>query len=146
MKTNLECVKALGMHSFIDGFFICLHSLSLEMMLGNKLTVDDSGKDDLLTIQFGIINDRRNNPRQPTSGSLLRFGVEQSIPVGSGEIGLNRLRGNFSYFIPVNFTGFSEGPEAVAFNIQAGHIIGDLPPYEAFPLGGTNTVRGYDEG
>ena len=114
--------------------------------LGNKLTVDDSGKDDLLTIQFGIINDRRNNPRQPTSGSLLRFGVEQSIPVGSGEIGLNRLRGNFSYFIPVNFTGFSEGPEAVAFNIQAGHIIGDLPPYEAFPLGGTNTVRGYDEG
>ena len=24
--------------------------------------------------------------------------------------------------------------------------MGDLPPYEAFPLGGTNSVRGYDEG
>ncbi|NES90701.1 BamA/TamA family outer membrane protein, partial [Okeania sp. SIO2B9] len=114
--------------------------------LGNKLTVDDSGEDDLLTIQFGIVNDRRNNPRQPTSGSLLRFGTEQSIPIGSAEIALNRLRANYSFYIPVDFTNFIDGPEALAFNIQGGHIIGDLPPYEAFPLGGTNTVRGYDEG
>ena len=114
--------------------------------LGNKLTVDDSGKDDLLTIQFGIVNDQRNDSRQPTSGSFLRFGTEQSIPIGSGKIALNRLQGNFSYFIPVNFTSFADGPEALAFNIQAGHIFGDLPPYEAFPLGGTNTVRGYDDG
>lgn len=27
-----------------------------------------------------------------------------------------------------------------------GGIIGDLPPYEAFPIGGTNSVRGYSEG
>lgn len=27
-----------------------------------------------------------------------------------------------------------------------GMIIGDMPPYEAFPLGGTNSVRGYAEG
>lgn len=27
-----------------------------------------------------------------------------------------------------------------------GMIIGDLPPTEAFPLGGTNSVRGYAEG
>ena len=25
-------------------------------------------------------------------------------------------------------------------------IIGDMPPYEAFPIGGTNSVRGYSEG
>lgn len=25
-------------------------------------------------------------------------------------------------------------------------IVGDLPPYEAFPIGGTNSVRGYNEG
>ncbi|NEP79537.1 MAG: BamA/TamA family outer membrane protein [Okeania sp. SIO3B3] len=114
--------------------------------LGNKLTADDSGEDDLLTIQFGIVNDRRNNRRQPTSGSLLRIGTEQSIPIGSSQILLNRLRANYSFYIPVDFTNFIDGPEALAFNIQGGHIIGDLPPYEAFPLGGTNTVRGYDEG
>lgn len=28
----------------------------------------------------------------------------------------------------------------------AGAILGDLPPYEAFPIGGTNSVRGYSEG
>ena len=27
-----------------------------------------------------------------------------------------------------------------------GMIFGDLPPYEAFPIGGTNSVRGYSEG
>ena len=27
-----------------------------------------------------------------------------------------------------------------------GLILGDLPPYEAFPIGGTNSVRGYSEG
>ena len=30
--------------------------------------------------------------------------------------------------------------------MQVGAIIGDLPPYEAFPIGGTNSVRGYSEG
>lgn len=25
-------------------------------------------------------------------------------------------------------------------------MIGDLAPHEAFPIGGTNSVRGYDEG
>ena len=25
-------------------------------------------------------------------------------------------------------------------------MVGDLPPHEAFPIGGTNSVRGYDEG
>lgn len=30
--------------------------------------------------------------------------------------------------------------------MQAGTVIGDLPPYEAFSIGGTNSVRGYDDG
>ncbi|GIL91181.1 hypothetical protein Vretimale_18825 [Volvox reticuliferus] len=29
---------------------------------------------------------------------------------------------------------------------RAGAVLGDLPPYEAFPIGGTNSVRGYAEG
>lgn len=36
----------------------------------------------------------------------------------------------------------SEGNGLVA----GGVILGDLPPYEAFPIGGTNSVRGYSEG
>ncbi len=114
--------------------------------LGNRLSMDDSGTDDLLTVQFGIVNDSRNSRLQPTSGGVFRFGTEQSIPIGESGILLNRLRASYSFYVPVEFTDFSEGYEALAFNIQAGHIVGDLPPYEAFPLGGVNSVRGYDQG
>lgn len=110
------------------------------------LSVSGDGTDDLLTLQLGAVRDLRNNTLTPTSGSLLRLGVEQSVPVGSGSILLNRLRGSYSQFIPVNFTNFNEGPETLALNIQAGTVLGDLPPYEAFSLGGSNSVRGYDEG
>lgn len=114
--------------------------------LGNDLSFSGEGKDDLFTVQFGIVRDRRNNALRPTSGSLLRLGTEQSIPIGLGNIFLNRLRASYSHYIPVQFTNFTEGPQALAFNIQAGTVIGDLPPYEAFSLGGSNSVRGYDEG
>jgi outer membrane protein insertion porin family len=112
--------------------------------LGNLLSFDDSGKDNLLTLQLGAVRDRRNDPIRPTSGSLLRLGAEQSIPVGS--ILMTRLRGSYSYYIPVNFTNFTKGPQALAFNVQGGTVLGDLPPYEAFSLGGVNSVRGYGEG
>jgi len=120
--------------------------LSPKDELGNDLSFSREGRDDLLSVQLGAVRDRRNNPLRPTSGSLLRFGVEQSVPVGLGSIFLTRLRGNYSYYIPVNFTRFNKGPQALAFNIQGGTVIGDLPPYEAFSLGGTNSVRGYGEG
>ena len=97
-------------------------------------------------MQLGLARDRRNNASLPTSGSFLRFGVEQSVPVGSGSILLSRLRGSYSQYLPVNFTNFTKGPETLAFNLQAGTVVGDLPPYEAFSLGGSNSVRGFEEG
>ncbi|MBE9076303.1 BamA/TamA family outer membrane protein [Romeria aff. gracilis LEGE 07310] len=120
--------------------------LSPEDELGNDLSFSGSGRDDLLTVQFGVVQDLRNSNISPTSGSVLRLGTEQSIPVGNGSILFNRIRGSYSYYIPVDITGFGDGPEALAFNVQAGTVVGDLPPYEAFSLGGVNSVRGYDEG
>ncbi|MEA5620061.1 BamA/TamA family outer membrane protein [Cronbergia sp. UHCC 0137] len=110
------------------------------------LTQSGTGEDDLLLFQLGAQRDRRDNPLQPNSGSYLRFGVDQSLPVGQGNIFLTRLRGNYSQYLPVRLTGFSKKPETLAFNIQAGAVLGDLPPYEAFTLGGSNSVRGYEEG
>ncbi|NJP10290.1 MAG: BamA/TamA family outer membrane protein [Leptolyngbyaceae cyanobacterium RU_5_1] len=125
--------------------------------LGNDLTFSGDGRDDLFTIQFGVVRDRRNDPLRPTQGSLLRLGTEQSIPVGLGSIFFNRLRGSYSFYIPTRFVRFTPGcrlpspkssdcPQAFAFNVQAGTVIGDLPPYESFALGGSNSVRGFDEG
>jgi|AGSF01.1.fsa_nt_gi Outer membrane protein/protective antigen OMA87 len=114
--------------------------------LGNLLSFSNSGSDDLTTFQAGAVRDRRNDPLRPTSGSLLRFGVEQSIPVGSGSILMNRLRASYSFYLPVKYTNFSPGPQTLAFSFKGGTIFGDLPPYEAFALGGANSVRGYNEG
>ena len=123
--------------------------------LGNLLTFNDSGADNILSLQASVVNDLRNNTLNTTSGSLLRLSTEQAIPIDG--IFFNRLRANYSYFIPVQFTQFAPAchkkdktpvdcPEALAFNIQGGTILGDLPPYEAFSLGGTDSVRGYQSG
>jgi outer membrane protein insertion porin family len=114
--------------------------------LGNQLTFSDSGRDDLFTFQFSALQDKRDNPRTPTSGSILRLGIDQSVPLGSGNILFSRIRGSYNYFIPVSLINFSEGPQTIALSVQGGTIIGDLPPYEAFSIGGINSVRGYDEG
>ncbi|WP_414550247.1 BamA/TamA family outer membrane protein [Anabaena sp. CCY 0017] len=110
------------------------------------LSFSGQGEDDLLLLQLGAQRDLRNNPLQPTRGSFLRVGVDQSVPVGLGSIFLTRLRGNYSQYLPVNFTNFAPGPQTLAFNLQGGTVLGDLPPYEAFTLGGSNSVRGYEEG
>jgi outer membrane protein insertion porin family len=114
--------------------------------VGNPLSASGTGVDDLWTVQLGIVRDLRNDALNPTQGSVLRFGTEQSIPLGSGSIFLNRLRGSYSYYVPVDWLSFGEGPQSLAFNLQGGTIVGDLPPYESFSLGGTNSVRGYEEG
>ncbi|MEH2203082.1 MAG: BamA/TamA family outer membrane protein [Nostoc sp.] len=110
------------------------------------LTLSSSGQDDLLLFQVGAQRDLRNNPLQPTSGSYLRFGVDQSVPIGLGNIFLTRLRGSYSQYLPIKLISLSKGAQTLAFNLQAGTILGDLPPYEAFTLGGSNSVRGYEEG
>ncbi|MGF1934851.1 MAG: BamA/TamA family outer membrane protein [Nostoc sp. ChiQUE02] len=110
------------------------------------LTESPGGQDDLLLLQVGLQRDLRNNPLQPTSGSYLRFGVDQSVPIGLGNIFLTRLRGSYSRYLPVQLISLSKGAQTLAFNLQAGTVLGDLPPYEAFTLGGSNSVRGYEEG
>ncbi|WP_204151541.1 BamA/TamA family outer membrane protein [Leptolyngbya sp. CCY15150] len=115
--------------------------------LGNQLSFDEDGTDNLFILQLGLVNDQRNNPLQPTSGSVLRVGTEQSVPIGSGSILFNRLRASYSRYFPVNFTSFREDDsETLAFNVQVGTVFGDLPPYEAFSIGGTDSVRGYGSG
>ena len=114
--------------------------------LGNLLTASENGRDDLLAVQFSGVLDRRNDPITPTSGNLIRLGTEQTIPVGNGSIFYNKLQGSYSQYVPVSFFNSDKGDETIALNLQGGTILGDLPPYEAFPLGGGNSVRGYEEG
>lgn len=120
--------------------------IEAEDELGNDLSFSGDGEDDLLGLQFSAVRDRRNSRLQPTAGSVLRLSTEQTVPVGLGSIFYNRLRGSYNYYIPIDWIQFSEGAQTIALSFQGGTVIGDLPPYEAFSLGGTTTVRGYDEG
>ncbi|MBP0021708.1 MAG: BamA/TamA family outer membrane protein [Cyanobacteria bacterium SBLK] len=118
-------------------------NLSPSDRYGNQLSVTEKGIDDLVTVQAGIARDMRDNPVNPTSGSLLSFSTEQSLPIGQGNILSNRLEASASHFTPTQLFD-PENPETIALNVQGGTTIGDLPPYRGFNLGGTNSIRGYD--
>jgi outer membrane protein insertion porin family len=116
---------------------------------GNPLSFSGTGTDDLTTLNFTATKDQRDSAIEPTRGSILTLSTEQSIPIGQGSILSNRLQANFSEYIPVNIFNLEKTqkqPEVFAYNLQAGTTIGDLPPYNAYTLGGPNSVRGYGAG
>lgn len=114
--------------------------------LGNRVTFSNTGQDDLLTLNFSALYSTVDDLNYPTRGSRVKFGIDQSIPVGAASILFSRLSADFTQFIPLNFFGSSKDPDHLVFNLQGGTTIGDVPPYEAFTLGGSDTVRGYNSG
>lgn len=108
----------------------------------------------LVGVRFAATMNTLNDPRNPTKGNFFSLGTEQFISVGPDSPTFNRLRAGFTHFIPVNWLKFYKGcrakpgesgdcKQALAFQLTAGSNIGSLPPYEAFCLGGGNSVRGY---
>jgi outer membrane protein insertion porin family len=123
--------------------------------LGNPLTLSGTGRDDLLSFSFTALRDVRDNPLNPSTGSLTRFNTEQYFPVGKASVLGTRFQANYSQYIPVKLiTGSHKTPpnpgesqpETVALNVSGGTWAGDLPPYNAFVLGGPFSVRGWDTG
>lgn len=123
--------------------------------LGNPLTASGTGRDDLFSFSFSALRDIRNNPINPSSGSLAQFNTEQFFPVGRASVLGTRFQANYSQYIPIKFITASHRtppnpgeaqPETVALNIKGGTWVGDLPPYNAFVLGGPFSVRGWDTG
>ncbi|MCT7991409.1 BamA/TamA family outer membrane protein [Laspinema olomoucense] len=107
--------------------------------LGNPLTLSEQGLDTLVTLNLGLLQDRRNSNEWPTQGYRFQLATEQSIPVGSADLLFNRLSASFTQFVPFQNQTF-------VFNLQGGTILGDVPPYQAFNLGGSDSVRGYQDG
>lgn len=116
---------------------------------GNPLSLSGTGIDDLTTLSFTALQDLRDNVVNPSRGSVVTLSTEQFIPIGRGEVLGNRLQANYATFIPVSLIkpgADAQQPQVVAFNLQGGTTIGDLPPYNAYVLGGPNSVRGYGAG
>ena len=95
-----------------------------------------------------------NNSVNPTSGSRFSFGTEQFISMGKNSPTFNRISASYSFFVPTKLINLTKEcrlsdsdsddcPQAIGFQFKAGTIIGELPPYEAFCMGGTSSVRGW---
>ena len=95
-----------------------------------------------------------NNPSNPTSGNFFTLSSEQFVGVNDDSPTFNRLRGSYTQFFPVNWLKIHKGcrpkpgevgdcPQAIGLQVKAGTILGDLPPYEAFCMGGSNSIRGW---
>ena len=113
---------------------------------GNPLTVSPDGQDDLFTLNATLMLDQVDGIAYSVQGTRLRLGLEQSIPLGRGNITYTRAVANGSQFIPLGLVRLGDYTDTLVLNLQGGVTLGDLPPYGTFNLGGINTVRGYQMG
>lgn len=115
-----------------------------------------SSVNQLVGVRIAATRNTLNDARNPTSGNFLSLGTEQFVSVGPDSPTFNRVRASYTHFIPVNWLKIFRGcrprkgeerncSQALAFQVSAGANVGNLPPYEAFCLGGTNSVRGYSD-
>ncbi len=111
-------------------------------------------ENNLAGLRFAATYNTLNDPRNPTSGNFFSFGTEQFLSVGENSPTFNRVKASYTQFFPVNWLKIAKGcrpkpgekencPQAIGIQLKAGSIVGDLPPYEAFCLGGSNSVRGW---
>lgn len=111
-------------------------------------------ENNLAGLRFAATYNTLNDPRNPTSGNFFSFGTEQFLSVGENSPTFNRVKASYTQFFPVNWLKIAKGcrpkpgekancPQAIGLQLKAGSIVGDLPPYEAFCLGGSNSVRGW---
>jgi outer membrane protein insertion porin family len=119
------------------------------------LAYNCASENQLVSFRVGTTYSTLNDPRNPTKGNFLSLGTEQFISVGENSPTFNRIRGSFTHYIPVEWLKIFKGcrpkpgetkdcKQALAFQVSAGTLVGsDIPPYEAFCLGGGNSVRGY---
>ncbi len=108
----------------------------------------------LVSIIAGTSRNNLNNSINPTSGNKFSFGTEQFVSVGKNSPTFNRMKVSYSFFIPTKLINLTKAckssdatsedcPQAIGFQFKAGTVLGELPPYEAFCMGGTSSVRGW---
>ncbi|CAF2340359.1 hypothetical protein BRARA_J01624 [Brassica rapa] len=71
--------------------------------------------------------------------TMFAFNMEQGLPVLPEWLFFNRVNARTR-------KGIHIGPASFLFSLSGGHVVGNFSPHEAFAIGGTNSVRGYEEG
>ncbi|GBG89700.1 hypothetical protein CBR_g49553 [Chara braunii] len=104
-------------------------------IFGAPLTFSRKAYDDMLVAKLEtVFTDSGEN-----GSCQLVFNTEQGLPIAPDWLFFNRINVRARQ-------GLRMGPMRFIASGSGGTVIGDLAPHEAFPIGGTNSVRGYDEG
>ncbi|GLU24137.1 hypothetical protein SLE2022_400940 [Rubroshorea leprosula] len=101
----------------------------------NPLTASGKTHDDTLLLKFETVYTGSGDQ----GSSMFVFNMEQGIPVMPEWLFFNRVNAR-------GRTGVEIGPARLLLSLSGGHVVGNFSPHEAFAIGGTNSVRGYEEG
>ncbi|WP_288225199.1 BamA/TamA family outer membrane protein [uncultured Prochlorococcus sp.] len=108
----------------------------------------------LVSVIASTSRNNLNSSINPIAGNKFTFGTEQFVSMGKNSPTFNRMRASYSYFIPTKLINLTKAcksskatsddcPQTIGFQFKAGTILGELPPYESFCMGGTSSVRGW---
>ncbi|MBS2040297.1 BamA/TamA family outer membrane protein [bacterium] len=106
---------------------------------GRALTVAPGGVDNTLALRLVGTYLGLDDLQFPTSGDKFNFSLEQDIPIGATQVDMTRFNFNFSHFQRL-------GDPTLILNLECGFTRGRVAPYEAYNLGGFNSVRGFQLG
>jgi outer membrane protein insertion porin family len=94
----------------------------------------------LTSVTLGYSNDQRDSPLKSTQGTYTALTGEIAGSFLGGETSFQKLTLDHRRFYPVAKT-----KDVIAARVMAGASFGDLPLFESFSVGGSNTLRGYQE-
>lgn len=90
------------------------------------------------SITFGRVYDSRDNIYDPHEGKRIGYSVEWAGVMG-GDFDFTKWTADWRYY-------FRAGGESVwALNLGAGYASGDMPLSQRFTMGGSDTLRGYED-
>ena len=108
----------------------------------------------LVSVIASTSRNNLNSSINPTAGNKFTFATEQFVSMGENSPTFNRMKASYSYFIPTKLINLTKAcksskatsedcPQTIGFQFKSGTILGELPPYESFCMGGTSSVRGW---
>ncbi|TGG92126.1 MAG: hypothetical protein ERJ67_06795, partial [Aphanocapsa feldmannii 277cV] len=114
-----------------------------------------SSSNTLTGVRLGAAYNSLDSNTRPTQGDYVSLATSQYISVGENSPTYNKFSASYAHFIPVRLLNFTSGcnpkegekedcPQTIVLSLSAGGALGELPPYDAFCLGGVNSVRGYE--
>ncbi|XP_057751404.1 protein TOC75, chloroplastic-like [Arachis stenosperma] len=116
---------------------------------GPPTTLSGTGIDRMAFLQANITRDNTKFVNGAIVGERNVFQVDQGLGVGSNFPFFNRHQLTITRFIQLMQVEEAAGKPPSPVVVLHGHYagcVGDLPSYDAFPLGGPYSVRGYNMG